>query len=377
MNTKWFKGSALAGLAMAAAFAAAENVQVTVNGNPVTFDMAQPQMVNGRVLVPLRGVFEQLGANVEWNEGPQSVIAVGSGKTVRIRIGAADANVNGRIVTMDVPPELIDGSTMVPLRFLSESLGARVDWRPENNLVAITTHRRDEGAAQHFAPPTEIIPPRQETPPPVIIERPPVVIERPAPPPVVIERPAPPAPLVVSRDTVIPLSLDEKLTSNGNQAGDRFTASVRGDGGRYLDFPDGTVVEGYVKAATAASGSHAGTLNLRFTHIRFPDGNRYPIAGVVTMLNDHNIVRTDGGRFVARNGSDGEIARDAEIGAGAGLIIGSTNGKAVGGAVVGGSIGAIVGAFDHRLARNVIFNGGTRLGLILNRDLRVDRRDIR
>jgi len=380
MNKTMMKSVSVASLALIAAFAAAEGVQVTVNGDPVNFQAAQPQMINGRVMVPLRGVFEQMGANVDWNPSTQTVTANGHGQHVQLQIGSLDATVNDHVVSMDVAPQIMTGSTMVPLRFLSESLGAVVDWQPENSLVAIKT--TDHGAAQHFEPPAKAVAPPVTTPPQVIVPPPTVIIREPQRPPqreIIREREVQraPEPYIITRDTVIPLRLDQPLSSNHSRNGDRFTATVRGDGGRYLDLPDGTIVEGVVRDATPASGSHAGELDLRFTHIRFPDGNRYPIGGVVTRLNDRNIIRSANGRYIAKGDAANYIGRDAAIGAGAGLVIGSLKGKAVGGAVVGGALGAIVGAFDHRLARNVFFDAGTKFGLILNHDLAIERRDIR
>jgi hypothetical protein len=367
MKRTTMKGTSLITLALVSAFAAADDIRVTVNGNPVQFNAAQPEMIDGRVLVPLRGVFEQMGDYVNWSPANQAVMADGNGNHVRLRIGSVEANVNGKIVTMDVPPQIIEGSTMVPLRFLSESLGATVDWQPQNQLVALTTI---PPVATYSAPERFVSPPPPPPPPKVIIREVPKIIERTVTVPA--KRPA----YVFSRDTVIPLRLDEKLTSNESRPGDRFSATVTGGNGRYMDFPEGTRVEGVVREARPASGSHGGTLDLRFNRLVFPSGDAIPVAGVVRMLDDENIVRTDNGRFVARNNRDNNIARDAEIGAGAGLLIGSIQGKAVGGAVLGGALGALVGALDHHMAHNVIFDRGTQFGLILNRDLTIDRRDL-
>jgi len=309
-----------------------------------------------------------MGANVEWNPSTQTVVATGSGHHIQLQIGSLDASVNGHVVSMDVAPQLMTGSTMVPLRFLSESLGAAVDWQPQNDLVAITTNTERGGAAQRFIPE-----PRPATPPPTII----IQDQRPREREIIRDERPREAEYVITRDTVIPIRLDQALSSNKNQNGDRFTATVRGEGGRYLDLPDGTEIEGYVRDASPASGSHAGTLDLRFTHIRFPNGDRYPIGGAVTRLNDRNIVHTANGRYVAKGAATNYIGRDAAIGAGAGLVIGSIKGKAVGGAVVGGALGALAGAFDRRLARNVFFDSGTKFGLILSHDLQIDRRALR
>lgn len=375
MNKTMLKNVSVTSLALLAAFAAADSVQVTVNGVPVNFQAAQPQTMNGRVLVPLRGVFEQMGAGVDWDPATQTVTANGGGKHIQLQIGSLDATVNDRVVSMDVAPQIVTGSTMVPLRFLSESLGASVDWQPRNSLVAIVTTDHATGAAQRFDPPV-----RPVTPPPTVVYPPEQTI--------VVREPRRDRDrgrdydrrendYVITRDTVIPLRLDQKLTSNNNQNGDHFTATVRGDSGRYLDLPEGTIIEGFVRDASPATGSHGGVLDLRFTHIRFPNGNRYPIGGAVTRLDDRNIVRTSNGRYVAKGAAANYVGQDAAIGAGAGLVIGSLKGKAVGGAVVGGAIGALVGTLDRRMARNVIFDSGTKFGLILNRDLTIERRDLR
>lgn len=88
--------------------------------------------------MPLRGVFESLGAEVSWNGETRSVIAVKNNTVVELQIGNPTATVNGDPVTIDVPPELREGRTFVPLRFISESLGAVVDWEPETYTVIIS-----------------------------------------------------------------------------------------------------------------------------------------------------------------------------------------------------------------------------------------------
>src|SRR3989304_3420642 len=110
-----------------AASAAAPSVQVVVDGRVVLFDQP-PRNVGGRVLVPLRGVFERLGAFVQWEPRARTVIAGRPGTQVVLVIGNPRAAVNGRPVSLDVPPLIIGGRTLVPLRFVSQALGARVGW---------------------------------------------------------------------------------------------------------------------------------------------------------------------------------------------------------------------------------------------------------
>jgi hypothetical protein len=125
--------------------AAQQPVHVQLNGQPVA---TNAQEVNGRVLVPVRGVMEQLGATVDYIPATQIVNADKGGMNVQLRIGSRAAMVNGQKVMLDVPAQIIDGSTMVPLRFLSESFGADVSWDAQANMVSINTMA---GAAQTIA----------------------------------------------------------------------------------------------------------------------------------------------------------------------------------------------------------------------------------
>jgi hypothetical protein len=362
MNTKSMRRTAIGIFALASAFAAADTVQVTVNGNPINFPDSQPQMVNGRVLVPLRGVFEALGATVIWDESSQSISADSSNRHVKLRIGDLEANVNGKVVDMDTAPMIDGGSTLVPLRFLSQSLGASVDWEPQQNLVAVTM-RSDRGHAEHFGDPVPLAPPI------------------PADRGWGGNQPNPdPSSYVLQRYNVIPLRLDQTISSDGNKDGDKFTATVRGDQEGYLQLPRGTMIQGVIRRAREARGDDPGQLDVRFTNILLPDGARYPIFGTVAPLNDSNIVRTGNGRFMAKNNDDvnNNVGRDAAIGAGAGLVLGSLHARALGGAAIGGVLGAIVGALtpDHH-DRNVRIDQGTRLGLILSHDLSIPSQDLR
>jgi len=119
-----------------AASAAAPSVQVVVDGRVVLFDQP-PRNVGGRVLVPLRGVFERLGAFVQWEPRARTVIAGRPGTQVVLVIGNPRAAVNGRPVSLDVPPLIIGGRTLVPLRFVSQALGARVEWEALTRTVFI------------------------------------------------------------------------------------------------------------------------------------------------------------------------------------------------------------------------------------------------
>jgi hypothetical protein len=143
MNTKGLAIRAvfttLGVVALASTAMAQNGIAVIVDGKAVTFNGVGPQEVNGRVLVPLRGVLEQMGAYVGWDPGAQMVTAQRGNTSIDLRIGSRTARVNNQPVTLDVPAEIYRGSTLVPLRFMSEALGADVQWEPAQYAVMITT----------------------------------------------------------------------------------------------------------------------------------------------------------------------------------------------------------------------------------------------
>lgn len=115
----------------------ADQIRVIVNGEPVRFDSTGPIERDGRVLVPLRGVMEKLGAYVEWMPGSRMVVATRGETKIELPLGSRWAEVNGGRVRLDVAADSYLGRTMVPLRFLSESLGADVQWSAATSTVSI------------------------------------------------------------------------------------------------------------------------------------------------------------------------------------------------------------------------------------------------
>lgn len=113
-------------------------VRVFVNGEQVVFDQ-QPIVIGSRVLVPVRGIFEKMGATVVWIPDTRTVRAQRGTTSVELRIGSTAALVNGATVALDVPAQIVGGRTLVPLRFISESLGAQVDYNAGTRTVAIAT----------------------------------------------------------------------------------------------------------------------------------------------------------------------------------------------------------------------------------------------
>jgi len=111
--------------------------QVTVNGQAVAFSGQPPIEQGGRVLVPLRGVLERIGAFVQYDGQTKTITAFRGETRMTLPVGSRSALVNDRAVSLDVPAQIVNGSTLVPLRFVAESLGADVRYDFRSHTVAI------------------------------------------------------------------------------------------------------------------------------------------------------------------------------------------------------------------------------------------------
>ena len=122
---------------MTARFKKVPYVTVSYNGEFITFDQ-KPIIENGRTLVPLRAIFEKIGADVEWNGDTQTVTATKDDITVSLTINNTTAYKNGEAITLDVPSKIINGRTLVPVRFVSDCFGVKVDWDGTMQKVILT-----------------------------------------------------------------------------------------------------------------------------------------------------------------------------------------------------------------------------------------------
>jgi len=110
-----------------------QNISVCVNGIPVNFDQA-PYIANDRMMVPVRFVSEALGAQVSWDSETQTII-ITADKVIELQIGSTKAMKDGSPITLDAPAEIAGERTIVPLRFVSEALGAQVIWQQVRQSV--------------------------------------------------------------------------------------------------------------------------------------------------------------------------------------------------------------------------------------------------
>lgn len=120
---------------------AADEIKVYVNGQETIFPDQKPLInADNRTLVPVRFVSQALGASVGWTEASKTVTIELNNKILTLAIGKKEATVGANTITMDTAAALINERTMVPLRFISEGLGARVEWNGAQRAIYITTN---------------------------------------------------------------------------------------------------------------------------------------------------------------------------------------------------------------------------------------------
>ncbi|MBR5552345.1 MAG: copper amine oxidase N-terminal domain-containing protein [Clostridia bacterium] len=111
--------------------------EITTNGEAKALDVPA-QIIDSRTMVPLRAIFEALGASVEWDDATKTVTSVKGDTTVKLTIGQASINVNGADKALDVPAQIVDSRTLVPVRAIAESFGCEVGWDDPTKTVTIT-----------------------------------------------------------------------------------------------------------------------------------------------------------------------------------------------------------------------------------------------
>lgn len=130
---------------------AAVNISVLIDGVKLYTPQA-PVMIQGRVMLPMRSIFEALDASVKWNQKTKTVTAVKDGTTVILKINSKTATINSKTVALDVPAKNLKGNTMVPVRFVSEALGQKIGWNSKTKTVTVTTTNNSGGNNTGIAP---------------------------------------------------------------------------------------------------------------------------------------------------------------------------------------------------------------------------------
>ena len=118
--------------------ASADNGEISVylDAAKIEFDV-KPQIINGRTMVPIRAIFEKMGATVEWDGTTSSAICTKGDTVVKMTVNSMDMYINNQLTKMDISPVVIDGRTLAPARYVAEAFGADVQWSQKNNSVVI------------------------------------------------------------------------------------------------------------------------------------------------------------------------------------------------------------------------------------------------
>lgn len=114
-----------------------DEIKVFLNGQQITFDV-YPQIISGRTMVPIRAIFEAMGASVEWDGTTRTATCQRGSTVVKMSVGSATMYINETAVSMDIAPLILNNRTLAPARFVAEAFGGVVGWNGETRTVDIT-----------------------------------------------------------------------------------------------------------------------------------------------------------------------------------------------------------------------------------------------
>ena len=317
-----------AGLGLAAQ-AQAPAPQIYLN-NELLRPEVSPINRDGRVLVPMRSIFEELGATVNYNNLNQSITATKGDTVIRMALGSRRATVNNVAVNLDEPARAYYGRTLVPLRFVSEAMGANVNYNANTRTVLIKARGFDGQMGGN----AQVAGTRQ---------------------------------ISVPADSVIPVTLDQTISSENAYVGQPFTATVVSSRPGDSEFPQGTKITGRVSQVQRKNGGEPGVLGLEFTGARLPDNNTVRFNGSLISM-DNDSVRNVGGRVVAQGQQDkNDALKVVGIGAGAGYVIGRLLKKnSTVAALIGAAGGYLYDRSKGDKAAEARLAAGSKFGVRLN-----------
>ena len=134
-----FAASAIAVSMLPQSLAANDDIKVIVNGSELKIAEGdtKPFVEDGRTLVPMRAIFEALGATVEWDDATKTVTSKSDNGNIEMTVGSDTIKINGADTKVDVPAKIVEGRTVVPVRVISEGLNCKVEWSQEAQTVTI------------------------------------------------------------------------------------------------------------------------------------------------------------------------------------------------------------------------------------------------
>jgi hypothetical protein len=139
----------------------ASDIKVQLNGEYIDFtdengNVVKPELIRDRTMVPMRKIFEELGATIEWNSETRTVTATKDGTTIILTIDSMKATKkigeNSQEITLDSAPVILNNRTMVPVRFIAESLDKQVGWQQDESAVIIIDYATLKEKFKNSAP---------------------------------------------------------------------------------------------------------------------------------------------------------------------------------------------------------------------------------
>lgn len=128
------------------AHAAEKPVGVWIDGNEVKLGSSAPVVEKGTTLVPMRPLLESLDVNITWNKQTQTVTGSKNGLDLSLTIGSTTATVNGEKKKLEVAPKTINNITYVPVRFIGETIGYKVEWNPKLRTITFVANKQPGGS---------------------------------------------------------------------------------------------------------------------------------------------------------------------------------------------------------------------------------------
>ncbi len=118
------------------AYGEESNISLQINGSEISAEVP-PTIIDGRTMVPVRAIFEAVGANIDFDAETKTITARKGDTTVNMTVGANAVTVNNKEVQLDAPAVIVNGRTLAPARFVAETFGYTVQWDAENKIVKI------------------------------------------------------------------------------------------------------------------------------------------------------------------------------------------------------------------------------------------------
>lgn len=305
-------------------------------------------------MIPLRGVFEKMGADLKWFPDQEQVRANCYGHDLRVTMDDRTAYVDGRRVVMDTPATMVGDRAMVPIRFFGESFGTDVVWR--ENTVYIKAQgevpsdgrlrtedrqaRRDRmddnrDGRQDRDDRRDARNDRQDRTTNGRMDDPSRTRRQ--------TSNIRPWATFLTPNTVIPVILNTDVTSANAVKGDTVSADLSSDGAVAYNLPVGTTFSGKVAAVSAMEKGKPGMLAVEFNRVTIPGQGTYAFAGSATAITKNEVIERDG-KWYAKNTDNKQIGTFVGIGAGAGYVFSQlTRTNPLIDTLLGGGIGYLLG----------------------------------